>query len=152
MMLYFAALICVALPLCVAARRPLDTVAGLIIANWLLGVGFNYTFGTYTPWLWSLLIDTTCAIAMINRRHGEMWPVAVAMPYVAMILCHFVYAHPDGNWPQHAYWSALTGIAWVQMGLLTLYGGSHLVSHFAAHPFRTAVGDHNNFNHESVEK
>ena len=152
MSLYFAALVIIATPLFFIARRPLDTCAGLIILNWLLGFTFNWVFGTYTPWLWSLAIDLSCGVFMIMRRYGERWPVVVALPYIGMILCHFIYAYADGKWSQHGYWSALTWIAWAQMGLLTLYGGSHLVSHSAASPLRAIIGGSDNFNRESAEK
>ena len=149
---YFVALLVIALPLFVAARRPLDTCAGVMILNWVLVVVFNHFFGTYTPWVWFLALDSGCALLMMLYRHGDRWPVIVALPYVFMILCHFRFAYADGNWSQHDYWSALLWSAWAQMGLLSLYGGSRLVSLIAPDLIRPAVGGNNNYSRESSEK
>lgn len=151
MIAYLSALLILALPMLILAKVPLDLCAGLIISNWLLGFGYNEIMSTYTPWGWSLIIDTACAIIMIVYRQGSLWPLVIAGSFLPMILCHFRYAYADGKWSQHGYWDALLLFAWVQLGLLALWGGSRLVTAIFARLISAAPRKHHNFNCEGIE-
>ena len=148
---YLAALILIALPLAIFAKRPLDFCAFLICANWLAGWSYNAMMGTYTPWGWLLAIDAICAILIIANRRSRYWPLVMAASFVPMILCHFRYAYGQGNWVQHDYWEGLRFWAFVQLGLLALWGGSHLVSHISSRRVRANSSGHHNFNNQGVE-
>ena len=148
---YLTALIIIALPLAVFAKGPLDFCAFLICANWLAGWSYNAVMHTYTPWGWLTAIDAICAVLMILNRRSSYWPLVMAASFIPMILSHFIYAYADGKWSQHGYWSALTTCAFAQLGLLSLWGGSHLVSRISAYRVRADSSGHHNFNNQGVE-
>ena len=151
MIAYLIALMALAVPMLIFAKGPLDHCAAFIISNWLLGFGYNEIMDTYTPWGWLLAIDTACAVLMILYRRGARWPLLIAASYLPMILCHFRYAYADGRWSQHQYWDALLLFAWVQLGLLALWGGSRLVTALFARPVFRPSGRHHHFNREGIK-
>ena len=63
---------------------------------------------------------------------------------VPMIICLFMYAYRDGQWEQYDYWYALTAIAWLQLAVLAVWGGSHLAMAY----FDFRPGSRHTLNHD----
>jgi hypothetical protein len=123
---YVVALLLIAGPLALIGRGAIERCAAVIILNWIAGYVFNETFGTFTPWIWSTIIDVLAASIILLPIAGR-WQAVLAVSYILQIVCHFVYG--INFWGQHQYWAVLTFIAWGQLLILGVWGCVRVLSH-----------------------
>jgi hypothetical protein len=123
---YMIGLLLIAGPLAVCGRGAIARCAAIIILNWVAGYEFNELFGTFTPWVWTTMIDTIAAAVILWHPAGR-WQAVIGATYVLQIACHSAFA--AWSWGAHSYWLTLTAIAWVQLMILGTWGCERVLNH-----------------------
>lgn len=106
-----------------AGGRQMGRTSLAMFGNWAVNTAFVSATGLYSPWFWFACVDFATAAIILKNPAGK-WQSAIGWVYIAQIVLHFTYwwaANPDA---EYEYWLWLTRLAWAQIGLVVLWGGS----------------------------
>lgn len=103
-----------------ASSGPLVRTACMIALNWVAGTLYVAGSGDYTPWAFSILIDVSCAAAIMAHPAGRM-QAYIGLFYCLQIAFHCGFGlHETTGMPANgmAYYDAITWIAWGQLAAM----------------------------------